>query len=251
MKVYLVGAGPGDPELITLKGWRILKSADVVLYDSLIALELLEYAREGAELIHAGKRAGSHSIRQEEINELLIIKAREGKIIVRLKGGDPFVFGRGGEEASALFEAGIPFQIIPGITAATGIGAYCGIPLTDRRYSSEVLFMSACHTDLEPGRHDWAALAEFSGTIVIYMGTRHLQWIADKLLKNGMSPEMPISVTQDGTKATQKTITATLSTIAEEAEKGEIAPPALIIIGKVNNLRETLSWMPAAEIDAG
>lgn len=247
MKVYLVGGGPGDPELITVKGMRLLESAEVVVYDSLISPELLDYARHDAERIHVGKRAGRHSKAQEDINELLISKAREGKTVVRLKGGDPFVFGRGGEEASALFHAGVPFEVVPGITAAIGIGAYTGIPLTDRRHASQVLFISACHADLKPDHHDWSMLANFDGTIVIYMGARHLDFLADQLLEHGMAGNTPVSTVQSGTTKLQKTVTATLNTIAVEAKLEKIAAPALIIIGQVNSLRDQLDWFEYAQ----
>lgn len=231
-KVYLVGAGPGDPELITVKGLRLLQSADVVVYDALIDEHLLEYLRPGSERIFAGKRGGCHSASQEEINDILIDRARQGNVVVRLKGGDPFIFGRGGEELEALREAGIEAEVVPGITSGTGIPASIGLPLTYRRVSSSVVFVTG-HECGDKGRSvDWNSIAGID-TIVVYMGIRNLRQIAMNLTNAGKSPETPAAVVFSGTWAGETIIEGTLESIAERISEQESGRPGLILIGEV------------------
>ncbi len=241
--VYLIGAGPGDPGLITIKGLSCLKRADVVIYDYLANEELLKEVQEGAELIYVGKRGGEHILPQREINCLMIQKAQEGKIVARLKGGDPFIFGRGGEEAEVLAQEEVPFQIIPGVTAAVAVPAYAGIPLTHREYTSTVAFVTG-HEDPQKERSqiNWPKLATGVGTLVFLMGAGHLFSIVDELVKNGRDPQTPIAVIRWGTLPEQETFVATLATIKEEAKKREIKPPAIILIGEVVKLRQKLNW---------
>jgi uroporphyrinogen III methyltransferase/synthase len=240
-KVYLIGAGPGDPGLLTLKGKTILERADCVVYDFLAAGELLQFARSDAERIFVGKRAGVARLPQEEISALIIAKAREGKIVARLKGGDPFVFGRGGEEAEALVQAGIPFQIIPGVTSGTAAPAYAGIPVTHRGLTSSVCFISA-HEDPAAGGSsiDWSTVATSCGTLVFFMGTKNLGGIVAKLLECGRAPETPAAVIHWGTRADQRVVTGTLSDIAQRA--AGMQPPTVIVVGEVVRLRERLQW---------
>lgn len=242
-KVYIVGAGPGDPELITVKAGRLLGEADVVIYDRLVSEELLGYIRSGAERIFVGKEIAFHSIPQDDINRLIIEKAKGGKKVVRLKGGDPYIFGRGSEEAQALSEAGIPFEVVPGITAASGLASYAGIPLTDRRLSSAVTFITGHKTgggDLSA--INWDALAALNHTLVFYMGIKNLKAITSNLMEHGFSPLTPAAVVRRATLPDQKTVTGALSDIAELTYNHNIHPPALLIVGEVVNLRESLAW---------
>lgn len=241
--VSLVGAGPGDPGLITVKGLKCLRQAEVVVYDCLINLRLLEEAPPEAERIHVGKRAGSHTLRQEEINALLIRKASEGKRVVRLKGGDPFVFGRGGEEALALAEAGIPFEVVPGITAAVAAPAYAGIPVTHRKLTSTFALVTG-HEDPDKAESDinWEKLATAAGTQAFYMGVSRLASIAAQLIRHGKPEQTPIAVIQWGTCPNQKTLVGTLENIARLAEQEQMEPPAMILVGEVVHLREKLNW---------
>ena len=241
-KVYLAGAGPGDPGLITVAGLQRLKEADVVVYDRLVGPSLLDEARAEAERIFVGKIAGeSHD--QEAINRLLIEKAREGKIIVRLKGGDPFVFGRGGEEAEALREAGIAFEVIPGVTSAVAVPAYAGIPVTHRGLASTFAVITG-HEDSEKPESsiDWAKMATAVDTLVFLMGTKTLPEIVDKLVANGRGAETPVAVIRWGTTAEQRTLVGTLADIVERVEEAGITPPAITVVGEVVRLREKLSW---------
>ncbi|MCH7938883.1 MAG: uroporphyrinogen-III C-methyltransferase [Candidatus Marinimicrobia bacterium] len=242
-KVSLVGAGPGDPELITVKGLKALQLADVIIYDALIDPSLLLHAREDAELIFAGKRCGSHSRNQLEINQLILNKARANKSVVRLKGGDPFIFGRGGEEAESLARAGIAFEVISGITAGVAAPAYAGIPLTSRGYSSSVAFISG-HQFNEAGfsQLHWEQLVNGMGTLVIYMGIRNLVRIARQLIACGRSSDTPVAIVQRGTLPDQNTFTGTLGDLLDEALPPTIRTPAIIIIGNVVNLRRKLRW---------
>jgi uroporphyrinogen III methyltransferase/synthase len=240
--VYLVGAGPGDPGLLTLAGLQRLKEGDVVVYDRLVNEALLREARSDAELIFVGKIAGeSHD--QEAINRLLIEKAQEGKRVVRLKGGDPFVFGRGGEEAEALQEAGIPFEIAPGVTSAVAVPACAGIPVTHRGVSSTFAVITG-HEDPEKPESsiDWGKLATAVDTLVFLMGTKTLPDIVEKLTENGRAPKTPVAVIRWGTTAEQRTVTGTLRDIAERVEEAGITPPAITVVGEVVRLREKLSW---------
>lgn len=246
--VYLVGAGPGDAELITVKGLRCLRKADVVLYDRLIGTELLEEVRPGAEKIFVGKGPACHTMKQEEINELLIQYARQGKVVVRLKGGDPFVFGRGGEEALALTSAGLPFEVVPGISSAISVPAYAGIPVTHRDYVSSVTIVTGHEGDSHgSAKVNWEALAKTGGTLVILMGVKGLAHITDGLLAGGLGQDVPVAVIQEGTTSKQRLVTGTLATIAERAAEEKLKSPAVIVIGTVVSLSNALSWYEMAK----
>ena len=240
--VDLVGAGPGDPGLLTRLGAECLEKADAVVYDHLIDLRLLDLAPR-AQKIFAGKSSGKCAMKQEEINALLVDLARKGKRVVRLKGGDPYVFGRGAEEAEHLFAAGIPFRVVPGVTAAVGVTSYAGIPITHRDASSAVAFVSG-HNDLvsSASRLDWASLARFPGTLVVYMGVGRLQVICETLIREGRDPKTPASMIQSGTFASQKTVVGTLATLPSLATAARVGPPALFVVGDVVNRRPALSW---------
>jgi len=241
--VHLVGAGPGDPGLITLRGKECISLADVVVYDYLACEQLLAYARPGAELIYAGKIGGRHNHEQWQINDLLVEKALSGKIVTRLKGGDPFIFGRGGEECEALVSAGIPFEIVPGVTAGIGAAAYAGIPLTHRHITTSVAFVTG-HEDPEKESSviDWERLSLGSGTIVFYMGVKNLPQITGSLMEHGRSPETPVALIRWGTRPEQQILTGTLADIAELARKAAFKAPAITIVGEVVKLREKLRW---------
>ena len=242
-KVFLVGAGPGDPGLITVRGVECLRMAEVVVYDYLACLELLEYVPPEAERIFVGKHAGDHVLSQDRINQLLVEKATAGKCVVRLKGGDPYIFGRGGEEALVLADAGIPFEVIPGVSAAVGASAYAGIPLTHRGYSSSFAFIAG-YEDPEKGdsQIDWEKIATGVGTLCIYMGVRRLPDIVEQLVSNGRSPETPVAVLRWVTYETQETLVGTLRDIVEVAREAKLTPPAMVIVGDVVRLREKLNW---------
>src|SRR6266487_2780580 len=242
-KVFLVGAGPGDPELITLKGLRSLRKADVVVYDRLICPDLLDEAPSKARRVFAGKASGHHSMKQEEINALLITYARRGCIVVRLKGGDPFVFGRGGEEALALAQAGIPFEVVPGVSSAIAVPAYAGIPVTHRNYASSVTIVTG-HEQQSCGSSgvNWEALATLGGTLVILMGVEMLSHITQQLLSGGLHPDTPAAVIQQGTVPQQRVVTDTLVGIAEHAWAARITSPAVVVIGAVVALSDPLAW---------
>lgn len=240
-KVYLVGAGPGDPGLLTLKGKTALERADCVVFDFLVASALLRHARPEAEKIFVGKHEGGPRHAQEEINAVMVRKASEGKIVVRLKGGDPFVFGRGGEEALALVEAGIDFEIVPGVTSGCAAPAYAGIPVTERHLASSVSFLAG-HEDpaKENSAIDWKAAATGSGTLVFYMGTRNLAIIGRTLIERGRPPRTPVAVIRWGTRPDQEIVVGTLADIAAKA--ANVQPPTVIVVGDVVNLRERLNW---------
>lgn len=239
-KVYLVGAGPGDPGLITVKGAQCLEEADVILYDRLVHPRIWSGGR--GELIYVGKTPERATLSQEEINSLLIAKAREGKTVVRLKGGDPFLFGRGGEEALALAAAGIEFEVVPGVTAAVACAAYAGIPVTHRGLSS-ALTVATGHEDPDKASDvDWARIAAAGGTVAAYMGVKNLRAVTDGLLAGGMPPDTPAAIIQNGTLPGQKTFTGKLAEIAAIAERAGVAPPAMCVFGKVAGLREKLNW---------
>ena len=245
-RVLLVGAGPGDPDLITVKGLKALHEADVILYDYLVDGRLLAKARDAAERIFVGKKYGKYRRNQDDINALLITRAQEGNTVVRLKGGDPFVFGRGGEEAEALFEAGIEFEIIPGITAAVAATAYAGIPLTDRRYSSSFAFIAGHQsTSGERRAVNWKALAIGIDTVAVYMALSNLEEIIYSFINNGCPPETPVAIIQNGTLPNQKTVTGTLETIADILKSEPMESPALLIVGEVVRLRDHLQWFEA------
>ncbi|MFC1852919.1 uroporphyrinogen-III C-methyltransferase [candidate division CSSED10-310 bacterium] len=243
-KVFLVGAGPGDPALITRKGADCLRKADVVIYDRLISKELLYLAPENAELIYVGKRPGEHYRKQDEINQIIIEKARAGKTIIRLKGGDPLVFGRGAEEALVMAAADIQFEIIPGVTAAVATSAYAGIPLTHRDWTSSVALITGHEApDKTCGESVcWEKLATCIGTIVVYMGVKNYEKITTRILNGGRDPQTPAAIIYAGTTPWQKTIVGTLHTIAQQAHAEKMKPPAILIVGDVVRLRESIAW---------
>lgn len=240
-KVYLVGAGPGDPGLMTLKGKTLLEHADVVIYDALVSPAILAMIGPQAEKIAAGKRRGRHSKPQSETTQLLIAKAQANAIVVRLKGGDPFVFGRGGEEMADLVKAGVPVEVVPGITAGIAAPAYAGIPVTHREYSSAVTFVTGHET---AGKYrpqvNWQAIARGSETIVIYMGVHNLPNLIPQLVAGGLSPDTPIALIHWGTTPQQAELVGTLATIVQQVEASQLAAPAVAIVGKVVNLQEIL-----------
>ncbi|MBA3869802.1 MAG: uroporphyrinogen-III C-methyltransferase [Chloroflexota bacterium] len=245
-KVYLVGAGPGDPGLITVKGLKLIQQADVVLYDRLIPMELLAETRIGAECIDVGKLPTKHRLSQDEINRLLIEHAQQNKLVVRLKGGDPFVFGRGGEEALACHAAGIPFEVVPGISSAIAVPAYAGIPVTHRQITSAFTVFTGHEDPTKPESSiDYAALAAAArlGTLVLLMGVSHLQDITTRLLAEGIPPETPAISIEWGTTPQQRTVEGTLATLPEKVQSAGLQAPALTVIGEVVNLRAMgLAW---------
>ncbi len=240
-EVFLVGGGPGDPDLLTFRALRLMQQCDVCVYDKLVSPEVMELVRRDAELIYVGKSRDQHTLPQEEINVLLAKLALQGKRVLRLKGGDPFIFGRGGEEIETLMEYGIPFQVVPGITAANGVSSYAGIPLTHRDYSQACLFITG---HLKDGSLDldWEAMARPRQTVVIYMGLVGLAQICEQLIKHGVSPDMPVAVVQQGTTQRQKVVTATLADLSEKVVEAGLKAPCLTIIGEVVHLREKLAW---------
>ncbi len=240
-RVYLVGAGPGDPELLTLRAVRLLQQTDVIVYDHLVSSAVLDFASPTAERIYAGKRRNEHTMRQEQINALLVKLAREGKQVVRLKGGDPFMFGRGGEELQALAAHGIAFEVIPGVTAAAGVSSYAGIPLTHRDYAQSCLFVTG-HLKDGTADLDWPSLVRTNQTVVIYMGLGGLPEICRQMMAHGAAPHLPIAVVQDGTIATQKVVTGTLADMPERVAQAKLKSPCLTIIGEVVQLHDALVW---------
>jgi uroporphyrin-III C-methyltransferase len=247
----LIGAGPGDPNLLTLKAAKAIAAADVIVYDYLVNPEVLAHSRCGAELIYAGKRAGEHSMSQDEINYLLISRARRGQIIARLKGGDPFIFGRGGEEAEALAEAGIKWEVIPGISSGLAAAAYAGIPLTHRGYSSSVAFITGHHALAGRSRgFDWGDAARAADTLVIFMCAETIVAIARKLIESGRSPSTPIALIRWGTYQHQEVYTGTLEGLAGADEAGglPVEPPAIAILGEVVALSGKLNWFGSDDL---
>ena len=242
-KVYIVGAGPGDQGLMTARALELIASADVILHDRLIPAEVLDGARPDAEIVDVGKVGGGEQVPQEETEQQLLAHARAGRTVVRLKGGDPFVFGRGGEEALALRTAGIEFEVVPGVTAGVAAPAYAGIPITQRGLASAVAFVTG-HEDPSKGgtQLDWPALAAFPGTLVFYMGVRHLAEIADHLVAAGRAPDEPAAVVERGTLGDQRAVRATLATIAATAAEARIRPPSITLVGPVAALRDELAW---------
>ena len=240
-EVFLVGAGPGDPELLTLRALHLIQKADVCIYDNLVSKEILELVRRDAHMIYAGKLRNNHTIEQKEINKLLVTYAKKGLRVLRLKGGDPFMFGRGGEEISELMTKKIKFQVVPGITAASGVSAYAGIPLTHRDYSQSCTFITG-HEKNGELNINWNNLTNENQTIVIYMGLNSLQTIAQNLIDSGMRKNMPIALVQEGTTENQKVVVSTISRVNTKILKTDIQSPVIIIIGEVVKLRKTIKW---------
>ena len=247
-EVVLVGAGPGDPGLLTLRGLRALQNADVVLYDRLVSDEVLDLARRDAERIYVGKAAGQAHVAQDDINALLVQLAQQGKRVCRLKGGDPFIFGRGGEELEALAAAGIRFEVVPGITAAAGCAAYAGIPLTHRDHAQSLTFVTG-HCKGETDTIDWASLARPGQTTVFYMGLGHLENIVARLREHGVPAARAAAVIEGGTRATQRVVTGTLADLAAKVHEAGVESPALLIVGEVTRLHETLHWFNSTRLN--
>ena len=240
-EVFLVGAGPGDPELLTLRALHLIQKADVCIYDNLVSKEILELVRRDAHMIYAGKLRNNHTIEQKEINQLLVNYAKKGLRVLRLKGGDPFMFGRGGEEISELMTQKIKFQVVPGITAASGVSAYAGIPLTHRDYSQSCIFITG-HEKNGKLNINWNNLIHENQTIVIYMGLNSLPIIVQNLIDSGMRKNMPIALVQEGTTEKQKVMVSTISRVISKTLKSDIQSPVIIIIGEVVKLRKTIKW---------
>ena len=242
-KVYLVGAGPGDPGLITIRGKQCIENADVIIYDYLASPALLKYAQKQAEIIYVGKKGGDHTLSQDKINALIVEKAKTGVTVCRLKGGDPFIFGRGGEEAEILVSNSIPFEVVPGVTSAIAAAAYAGIPLTHRKLTATLAFITG-HEDphKKESTIDWPSLARGFGTLVFFMGVKNLPEITQKLIDNGRSPQTPVALIRWGTTPSQTTVTGTLENISQRAKKADLKPPAIIVVGEVVQLRNTLKW---------
>lgn len=245
--VWLVGTGPGDPDLLTVKALRLMRLADVVLYDNLVSPEILQLLSPMAERIYVGKRRADHVMRQEEISELLVTLARQGRRVLRLKAGDPFVFGRGGEEIEVLAREGISFEVVPGITAALGVAAYSGIPLTHRDCSQACVFVTG---NLKDGSLDldWPALARPRQTLVIYMGFQNLPLLCRELVAHGLPATTPAAIIQQGTTKDQRVVTGSLETLPARAADARLRPPTLIIVGEVVKLRERLAWFESQRL---
>ena len=248
--VYLVGAGPGDPELLTLRAARLLAQADVVVHDHLVGPDVMAMVGPGVRRIYVGKERSRHTVPQQDINGLLARLAREHACVVRLKGGDPFVFGRGGEELEVLAAHGVPFEVVPGVTAGCGVAAYAGIPLTHRDYAQSCLFVTG---QLKEGgcELDWAALARPRQTVVVYMGLAGLAHICERLVAHGLPPHWPAAVVERGTLLEQRVVAGTLATLAQAVENAGLESPCLTIVGEVVRLRDRLAWFePRAGVAA-
>jgi uroporphyrin-III C-methyltransferase/precorrin-2 dehydrogenase/sirohydrochlorin ferrochelatase len=244
-EVYLVGGGPGDPELLTLRALRLMQQADVVLYDRLVSDGVMELVRRDAERIYVGKRRSEHAMQQENINQLLVDLAKQGKRVLRLKGGDPFIFGRGGEEIELLAQNHIPFQVVPGITAASGCAAYAGIPLTHRDYAQSVRFVTG-HLKSNDPNVQWPELANPTQTIVFYMGLLGLRDICESLVAHGRAATTPVALIERGTTQQQRVLIADLATIADVVASQEVHAPTLFIVGDVVKLHENLKWFKSS-----
>ncbi|MEN9658496.1 MAG: uroporphyrinogen-III C-methyltransferase [Pseudomonadota bacterium] len=239
--VYLVGCGPGNPDLLTFRALRLMQQADAVLYDNLVSLPILDMVRRDAERVYVGKKSNNHAVPQQEINQLLVRYALQGKKVLRLKGGDPFIFGRGGEEIEELAAAGIAFEVVPGITSAAGASCYAGIPLTHRDYAQSVTFVTGHRRDGEVVL-DWPRLVSPTETVVVYMGVAQLEKICQQLIKHGRNPDTPAAMVENATLAKQRVVVGTLSNLPQRASERGIKPPALIIIGEVVSLHDKLKW---------
>jgi uroporphyrin-III C-methyltransferase len=239
--VYLVGAGPGDADLLTLRAAQLLLEADVLVYDALVSAAVLDRVTPTAERIYAGKERGNHAIAQEDINHLLVRLAKEGKRVVRLKGGDPYTFGRGGEEVETLAASGVPFEVVPGVTAAAGVAAYTGIPLTHRKHAQACVFVTG-HLQDGTMNLDWPGLARRRQTVVIYMGLHGLPTVCAKLIEHGLPADWPAAIVQQGTTRNQRTVTGTLASLPKLADEAQLKAPTLIIVGETVTLQSKLSW---------
>lgn len=242
-KAYLIGAGPGDPGLITVKGKRILREAEVVIYDYLANKRFLDLCRPDAEIIYVGKKGGDHTLPQDQINELIVAKVKDGKNVARLKGGDPYIFGRGAEEAEELLEAGLEFEVVPGVTSAVAGAAYAGIPLTHRKYASSVSLITGHEDPTKPdSAHNWPALATAASTLCFYMGVKNLPYITGKLMEHGMRADMPAALVRWGTTAKHQSWVSTVGEISALAEREGIKAPSMLVVGQVVQLHDTLNW---------
>ena len=250
-EVYLVGAGPGDPDLLTFRAFRLMQQANVVLYDRLVEPSIMDRVRRDAERIYVGKRRAAHALPQEEIGELMVKLALQGKRVLRLKGGDPFIFGRGGEEIEKLAEHRIPFQVCPGVTAAAGCSAYAGIPLTHRDYAQSCVFVTGHGRD-GPIDLDWSTILRPRQTVAVYMGLAHLDYLMQQFLKHGADPALPVAIVENGTRASQITVTGSISDITQKAQDAGMRGPTIIIVGHVVALREKLDWfLPKSTAEPG
>ncbi|WP_209123213.1 uroporphyrinogen-III C-methyltransferase [Alkalihalobacillus sp. BA299] len=248
-KVYLVGAGPGDPKLITVRGLECIKASDVIIYDRLANPSLLEYANVGAEVIYCGKLPKQHTLKQEQINDLLVEKAKEGKVVTRLKGGDPCVFGRVGEEAEFLSRYDIPYEIVPGVSSGIAAPAYAGIPVTHRDYGSSFAMVTGHLQSEENNEEKWKALANGIDTVAFYMGVKNLPLICNQLIRHGKKGSTPVAIIEWGTTDKQRTVVGNLMNIEEKATEAKISHPAIILVGEIVSLREKIQWFSEEEIE--